>query len=78
MFVQQIQSSFLLVGKMPYRQLLVSFFYRIVFGVGPEAFDVLIGDIVVDVEPRSHYAQEVGFFVQFGLIGGKTFQIIIP
>ena len=71
MFVQQIQSSFLLVRKMPYRQLFVSFFYRIVFGVGPEAFDVLIGDIVVDVEPRCHYAQEVSFFVQFGLIAAK-------
>ena len=46
-FVQQIQSSFLLVGKMPYRQLLVSFFCRIVFGVGPEAFDVLIGEMCI-------------------------------
>ncbi len=51
---------------MPYRQLLVSFFYRIVFGVGPEAFDVLIGDIVVDVEPRSHYAQEVASSFSLG------------
>ena len=63
---------------MPYRQLFRSPGSTVLYLGRSRAFDVLIGDIVVDVEPRCHYAQEVGFFVQFGLIGGKTFQIIIP
>ena len=77
-FVQQIQSPFLLIGKVPHCQLLVSFFYRIVFGIGPETFDVLIGDIIVDVELCRHYAQEVGFLVQLGSVGGKAFEVVIP